>query len=413
MIHRPHPSRAGSSIATSASLGPSAMSATRRHLLLANLLSAGLFILLLYQQHALVQYRSSFPADPQAAFNSGARGTRSSPGAAAASSSSASPMDAAGHAATAPVVAEAFVLALHKREYDEFVLRNVRSDITRPVWVPGVNGFDQQILDLWADMSGQYPPLNAMHFTKGLQEQKDMYASPHAVGCYLAHWHLLRILNDRPAPFRPEFYFILEDDSRCFPRVIDRIARVSRQLPSDWDILYVTGKPVTTFQAESYNESWTDDEFRTAFCQDDRFGSGDSPTTPDGGRELSTSMAEQPYWRVYEMFNTNGYAVNPKRLDRIVQVLKLDSHTPIDVKFADAMRQGGELNAYMSTEQLCEMDENLPSFHPHPQPRTPLPWRGYYRFAQPHAQGNFWYRWLHDIRVSQVCNVSATPGASN
>jgi hypothetical protein len=62
------------------------------------------------------------------------------------------------------------------------------------LWVPAVDGFSQKVLTSWAQLSGNWPPINASLFSP---KEKGKYQSPHAVGCYMAHWHLIRHLGHR------------------------------------------------------------------------------------------------------------------------------------------------------------------------------------------------------------------------
>eukprot|EP00545_Synedropsis_sp_CCMP1620_P013688 CAMPEP_0119026612 /NCGR_PEP_ID=MMETSP1176-20130426/35771_1 /TAXON_ID=265551 /ORGANISM="Synedropsis recta cf, Strain CCMP1620" /LENGTH=338 /DNA_ID=CAMNT_0006982361 /DNA_START=258 /DNA_END=1271 /DNA_ORIENTATION=+ len=252
-------------------------------------------------------------------------------------------------------ITESFVLSMDTDRFQKFVDRNDESAVGKVLWVPGVDGFQQENLDQWAKLAAgsKEPAINATLFIRGDITHKSMYRSPHAVGCYLAHWHLLRQLNHRPPELRPDLYFIFEDDALCVPDLLNRTLESASYLPSDWDILYVGGKPFSYFDDYDHKKKKvmkknTTQQRAADFCSG-AYGMGASPLAPGGGRQLSE---EQPYWRTKYLTNTYAYVVNPQRLDHILEVLQPRSYTPIDILLADAMK-AGKLNAYMTSQKLC------------------------------------------------------------
>lgn len=237
---------------------------------------------------------------------------------------------------------------------------------------------------MWAELSGQ-PPLNLSRFKKGTPGEKSKYASPHPVGCYLAHWNLLRMLQHRPQQSHSEFYMVFEDDTSCFPDVAETTRKVTRKLPPDWDILFLSGKPFTWYEdhARYFNESWTEEQVQAEVCRG-RFGLGSSPLSPEGNRNLLVESDD--YWRTLYMFNTHAYVVNPRSLDRLLELLKPTKHIPIDVHLADAM-ESLTIRAYMTTMQLCRT--NIPILS------NPIPWSGYLGFRREDA--SIAYRWRDDL----------------
>lgn len=249
------------------------------------------------------------------------------------------------------MITESFVISFDPEDVEGFMERNNHSGITEEaVWVAGVDGFDQKNLDIWAKLSGQFPPLNASHFDRNNLHDKGDHRSPHAVGCYLAHWFILSALNKRPPELRPDVYMIFEDDSSLVPDLAKRTLEAVRQLPADWDMFFIGGKPFTYFSKHQAHVNTSADTLRRDICRG-VFGKGESPLAPDGSREL---LVDQPFWRITYITNTNGYVVNPQRIDRVMNVLKLPrgETKPIDIVLAGAM-QRGDLKVYMPTQTWC------------------------------------------------------------
>jgi hypothetical protein len=91
---------------------------------------------------------------------------------------------------------EAYVLSFDPRKVKIFTQRNYltsNSSADQVLWYPGVDGYHQPTLNLWAKLSGQ----PAMNLTEFAGRNKAEYRSPHAVGCYLAHWHLMRTFQHK------------------------------------------------------------------------------------------------------------------------------------------------------------------------------------------------------------------------
>jgi hypothetical protein len=303
-------------------------------------------------------------------------------------------------------IVETFVISLDSFKFDQFVIRNNHSRLDPITWIPGVDGFQQVTLNQWGKLIGK-PPLNVTHFVKGNQEHKDLYASPHAVGCYMAHWHLIRMLHQRPSILHPELYLILEDDAACIPRLIPRLLHIARRLPSDWDLFYIAGKPITYFQDphNQYNASWSKDRLETEICQG-RFGMGESPRNPyDDSRTFSrrdnNNNNDLPFWKTYYMTNTHAYVVNPRRIHHVMQVLRPNRYIPIDVLLANAMKNK-QLQVYMSTEQWCESTDRMRSewgiFDD--SLTQPVTWRGFLAFVQKQGEW-FEYEYRRDIRIAR------------
>lgn len=267
---------------------------------------------------------------------------------------------------------ESNVISFDVEKVNEFIIRNGHSFDGKPVlWVPGVDGFHQPVLNQWAKLVGE-TPVNASLFERNKQEDKDNHHSPHAVGCYLAHWHLLKSLQHRPPELRPELFFVFEDDTSCIPNLVNKTLSATRQLPSDWEMFYIGGKPYTDFPEglqKNFSDS-TESTLRRDICRG-AFGRGTAPLAPDGSRQLSE---DQPYWQIKCILNTHAYVVNPRRVNRIMEVLKPQQTEPIDQRLASAMERGSELNVYMSTQNWC-------SGEIYPQKMNePTEWAGYFYF---------------------------------
>ena len=260
------------------------------------------------------------------------------------------------------IIIEPFVLSFDMDHVEQFKQRNNHSGLRKVLWVPGVDGFHQKTLDMWAKLSGKFPIINASLFDYASREDHDKYRSPHAVGCYLAHWHLLRTLNHREPELQPNLYFIFEDDASCIPDLVRHTLDAVSQLPPDWDMFFIGGKPYTSFpKGENFNSS----TLRHYICRGIH-GKGDGPLASDGSRQLST---DQPYWQIEYITDTHAYVVNPQRVSQILRILKPQEDVPIDIRLAEAM-QSGELNVYMPTQFWCSADV--------PRMNHPETWWGYF-----------------------------------
>lgn len=288
-------------------------------------------------------------------------------------------------------VVESYVIALSQNEYEKFLSNNDASDLNNIVWIYGEDGYDQNTLDLWSQIS-KLPPIYASNYDKSNLEHKNNYKSPHAVGCYLAHWKIIQMLQQRPPALRPELYMIFEDDSSCIPNLASHVLEVARQLPDDWDMLYLAGKPITYFpdKKKSYKPSLQESEVRNKTCQG-LYGKGSSPLAPDGSRNLAFS---QPYWQTTYMANTHAYVLNPRRLEKVYNFLKPKKYIPIDMLLADGMNYG-DLRVFMTTMQLCHAN------HPGQKLEKPLPWQGFWFFER--LMGGYEARWLTN-NVEEHCN---------
>ena len=289
---------------------------------------------------------------------------------------------------TKRTISESFVISFDSEKVDQFIERNHRANASDEfLWVPAVDGFHQPTLNMWAKLTKQYPAINATLFDRKKQQDKDAFHSPHAVGCYLAHWHLIRTLSYRPRELRPDVFFVFEDDASCVPDLVTQALEAVKQLPSDWDILYLGGKPFSDFNLTGQpflNSS------KTSLIKDlcrGVFGKGSSPLAPDGSRELSQ---DQPYWRTTHMLNTHAYVVNPQRVNRLLSILEPRQHIPIDILLAEAM--GHNLNAFMTTQALCAGDIAPQKLD------APLPWEGFFRFPKQNFKRLQWHPALRKKR---------------
>jgi hypothetical protein len=265
-------------------------------------------------------------------------------------------------------IVESFVLSLDADNVEQFKQRNNHSGLGDVLWAPGVDGYQQQTLDLWARLTGNVA-MNATSYTRGNMDQKGAYQSPHAVGVYLAHLHLLRYLGHRPRELQPSLYFIFEDDAACAPNLVDETLKVIQKLPPDWDLFFIGGKPFTYFTEkftvfeDSSNETVARDVCRGAF------GKGDGPLSPNGSRSISE---QDDYWQIKYLTNTHAYVINPNRVHHVVELLKPTLDVPIDIRLADSMKEG-QLSVYMPTQNWCRTNINIPDKN-----EKPVPWYGFF-----------------------------------
>lgn len=329
-------------------------------------------------------------------------------------------------------VSEVYVISMHETKYNVFTQRNYeiapgdeddnnaqdgnqKLAASSVEWFEGYNGMEQKVLDDFARVTGLYK-LNATDYVNDIK--KDHYASPHAVGCYLSHWRLLEKAQKKwkerkaktttrsreqlragqqpppPQPRRPDMLFVFEDDANCVSNLIDRTWKTIRQLPKDWDILYIGGKPVSYYtMGKHLNELSTavatendlskprpsDEQMLEDMCHGKYGTSTTGPFAP--GTNASDSIAkatgateevDPPYWHAKYVLNTNAYVVNPKRIKRVLQVLSSPywEYRPIDVRYAqdywrdfmdpykyeESMEKGinAPLKAYLTPMMFCD-----------------------------------------------------------
>lgn len=255
-------------------------------------------------------------------------------------------------------------------------------------WFPAANGRDQTVLDEFAYLTGFFPPINAT-------SKDDGYSSPHHVGCFMSHYNILRMAQAGwdVVQSLPQALFVLEDDAVCANSVMEEITKTLSLLPSDWDILFVGGKPFSYHDMDPITRNlrnrgtltnFSDEEFEQLLCEG-KFGrTSTGPFDPDGGRNLSLDL---PYWRIKYSTNTQSYLVNPKRIDRILHLLQHPprEQEPIDIMLAEAGRSG-VLNLFMTTREYCLQE----SMNDDTQIDRPRSWEGFYN-----VHGLNDYRWGH------------------
>jgi hypothetical protein len=293
-------------------------------------------------------------------------------------------------AAKTPVrrnLVESFVISFDDDDnVEKFKQRNNHSGLGDVLWVPAVDGHSQRTLDLWARLTGT-EVMNATSYTRGNESQK-VYQSPHSMGCYLAHYHLLQFLRHHPHALQPSLYFVFEDDASCVPNLVDETHKVTQKLPPDWDLFFIGGKPFTyftknfTLYEDSSNETLERDVCLGAF------GKGIGPLSPDGSRPISE---QDDYWQAKYLTNTHAYVINPNQVHHVVEILKPIDDVPIDIRLADSMDQG-RLNVYMPTQEWCRTGIESPWKN-----EKPVPWYGYLGFVGEAAKHPFlqerYYLW--------------------
>mmetsp|Transcript_1225 Transcript_1225/g.2678 ORF Transcript_1225/g.2678 Transcript_1225/m.2678 type:complete len:613 (-) Transcript_1225:91-1929(-) len=250
---------------------------------------------------------------------------------------------------------------------------------------------------------------------------------PHALGCYLSHYNLLKDLDEKGMATRTtteeedvggdanttdgtyansptklasrhrhrqngkdlqdDYYIIFEDDAMCVSstHLHEQVETVVGQLPTDWDLLYIGGKPFsridvgrlgmvgvgvgpeTTEKTSNSNSTilslkdyimdarTTRDKDMQLFCN----ATVTTPSAKDGHEPITTTRIwdlfdgplppnttrpatktahgatftssrnnrrrdlsiNDPYWRVDYHTNTEAYVVNPRSLPKILKVL--------------------------------------------------------------------------------------------
>mmetsp|Transcript_17397 Transcript_17397/g.43407 ORF Transcript_17397/g.43407 Transcript_17397/m.43407 type:complete len:446 (-) Transcript_17397:121-1458(-) len=239
---------------------------------------------------------------------------------------------------------------------------NNNNDNNSLEWFRGYDGKNQNVLDNFAKMTR----LDTVNATLG--QEKDDYASPHSIGCYLSHWRLLYEIQEKweakkksqqklnsTSSGKPDMLFIFEDDAHCVSNLVDRVWNVVQQLPKDWDILYIGGKPFSYYTMnETLKEMATRDfeeegkrpnngELLERTCRGDFGVSPTGPFAPGTTKEDSweavtgANLAEDPpYWHTKWVLNTHSYVINPKHISRVLRVLAepMQNYQPVDVKLA-------------------------------------------------------------------------------
>jgi|SaaInl74LU_5_DNA_1037368.scaffolds.fasta_scaffold03568_3 GR25 family glycosyltransferase involved in LPS biosynthesis len=260
-----------------------------------------------------------------------------------------------------------FVIGMNYAHYRKFLDANSLSgnDIS---WFPGTIGQDQRVLDEWRELAGG-DQLSIEDYDPSVKFQ----FGPHAAGCYLSHFNLLKMLQ-RSDP-TPGAYVVFEDDARCVRGWRAQVDKALALLPQDWDIYYIGGRPISYF-----NKFEKDAKHGISLRQDictGVFGEADGPLAPDESRNISRT---DPYWRAMYHVHTHAYVVNPRNIGNILAVLEgKEGHEPIDQRLSKAMASG-RLNAFMSTENICEQEDLMDDYVPSWDGVTPQPWLGHFGF---------------------------------
>jgi len=153
------------------------------------------------------------------------------------------------HSMKSPIMIQdqAYVVSMTMHNSYIFQQRNTkifsRDKNNSVVWFPAFNGLQQSVLDDYATLTG-FRALNASNFGPNSREIK-FYETPHHVGCFMSHWHLLRLAlsNWATSNTRPKALWIMEDDAVCATNTSEDIQRILPTLPDDWDLFFFGGKP--------------------------------------------------------------------------------------------------------------------------------------------------------------------------
>ena len=225
----------------------------------------------------------------------------------------------------------------------------------------------------------------------------------------MSHYKLIRHLDGVGEPSHSAgAYIVFEDDARCIRDWQNEVLKTLTALPDDWDILFFGGRPISYFHEFSGTKSGASNpsSLRHDICSG-MFGKARGPLAPDGTRNISNC---DPYWRASYLVHTHAYAINPRRIDRVLEVLEgKQGHESIDARFAKAM-DSGMLAAYMTPENICEQSDLMSYYTPNWDGVTPQPWLGHFGFP-PEAvkqhpgihEAHMWGRILLDGDDSPAC----------
>jgi GR25 family glycosyltransferase involved in LPS biosynthesis len=282
---------------------------------------------------------------------------------------------------------QTYVVSLHQKNVEDFGRRNAQSGLNGMPWFPATNGYDQRVLDEWSAITG-FRLLNATRFAPNDPKSKFGYENPHHVGCFMSHWNLLRLALEgwKAVRNRPDALFVFEDDSTCVRNTMGRALDIIKQLPEDWDLFYIGGKPFTYHEEDPLPLDWKNltntnmrkiprSTFRELACQGVFGKSSTGPFAPDGSRNLSL---KQPYWITRYITNTHAYVVNPQRIERVLRILEKprEYQVPLDIAWADTNRDGS-LKAYIPTTEFCVQGD-----WPTENRKKESLWKGWYYHSQ-------------------------------
>lgn len=260
-----------------------------------------------------------------------------------------------------------FVIGKNNVHYRNFLDANglPGDDIS---WIPHTVGHDQRVLDEWRELAGG-DPLNIEDYDPSVKYQ----FGPHAAGCYLSHYKLLKLLQRSDPTIGA--YVVFEDDARCVRGWRAQVDKALALLPPDWDIYYIGGRPISYFN-KFEKDAKQGISLRQDICMG-VFGQANGPLAPDGSRNISKADS---YWRAMYHVHTHAYVVNPRNIGNILAVLEgKEGHEPIDQRLSNAMASG-RLNAFMSTENICEQEDLMKFYVPSWDGVTPQPWLGHFGF---------------------------------
>jgi GR25 family glycosyltransferase involved in LPS biosynthesis len=291
------------------------------------------------------------------------------------------------------IITEGYVISSHKSKFDAFQKRNEHSHLGPMYWAIATDGTYQPNLDQWAQIIKK-PAVNASHFIR--PEQKTEYDSPHAVGCYMSHWNLLRSFQHRHVDLRPDLYFMFEDDASCVPNVRERVLEMTQYLPKDWDMIFLGGKHYSR-GLECRNTSHFTDTAISHFKENGimreicagQCGIANNPLAPDGTRHLNVTT--QPYWLTLDTTDTEAYVINPHRIEHIMMVAEPKDYIPYDIVLAMSMNVRN-LSVYIPTEAWCTQGDGTTTLE------KPKRHEGYFTVKE---RGEYFQHW--DFLYHEEC----------
>ena len=207
----------------------------------------------------------------------------------------------------------------------------------------------------------------------------------------MSHWNLLRLALEgwKSTNTRPDALLVFEDDATCSRNLLQEILHILPALPAtddddSWDLIFIGGKPFSYHTLDPIAlelkekgitniKGGSESEFRQWACSGFFGRSETGPFAPDGSRRLSLN---QSYWITRYLTNTQSYVVNPRRIEKILEILEHPKYkVPFDIALADAGRSG-ELKMLMSTRDVCVQEQRRLD---HGYIRDmPTPWFGFY-----------------------------------
>lgn len=144
---------------------------------------------------------------------------------------------------------------------------------------------------------------------------------------------------------------IFEDDAHCQANTTAKISSILQAVPSDWDMIFIGGKPIGMVGKED-----------------------GSPLSPSDTIDI---RVEDPWWRVKHITNTHSYIIKRSSLRKIIELLmkKLKNGFKAGIDILYDWLFDDKLVVYMPPRPFCEQKGDPRQFRWFGFNASQIPWK--------------------------------------